>query len=276
MLPRSRSNPASISGQLLAGAVSAPMRMPVGVWNVRIIKRSLHALTIVAALASALWLPLVSASAYSLTPSAPEAGDSSSLEPAGWEEPELELGAATRQNVSLRFNEREELASPLVEMEVRGRGAVDVPGGRATFEFEVEAEPRGRDFKMRDDQPVASPPTEFKVEGHLQYHDRAIGANLRSTQILTLTIVGNTATFSGTCRNNGISCTFRVETQDNGEPGRGRDTFFISINNAVPRGGVLREGNIEIGDDRDGHGRGGGDRDGDDRGRDDRGGGDRR
>ena len=60
-------------------------------------------------------------------------------------------------------------------------------------------------------------------------------------------IAGNTATFHGTCTNNGAPCTFTVNVTDNGEPGT-NDSFNITVN-AGPTEGAgekLRSGNIQI------------------------------
>jgi hypothetical protein len=47
-------------------------------------------------------------------------------------------------------------------------------------------------------------------------------AKIHSIMFTTFTISGNTATFSGTCTNNGAPCTFSVMVQDNGEPSAAR------------------------------------------------------
>jgi hypothetical protein len=54
-----------------------------------------------------------------------------------------------------------------------------------------------------------------------------------------------TATFAGTCVNNGAPCTFTVSVTDSGEPGN-TDTFSISVSGAPAEGGTLRSGNIQI------------------------------
>ena len=84
------------------------------------------------------------------------------------------------------------------------------------------------------------------VKGHLNYQNKATGEHVKSVQITDLQIVGNTATFSGTCTNNGAPCTFQVSVQDNGNPGRGKDTFQISGFGIVANGGTLSGGNIKI------------------------------
>jgi hypothetical protein len=111
---------------------------------------------------------------------------------------------------------------------VTGGGSIDVTGGIGTFGFIVQA------------QSTSGP-----ISGNLQYHNHASGAKVTSVTFTSLVIAGNTATFGGTCTNNGVPCTFSVMVQDNGEPGT-NDSFTISINAGPPEGGTLRSGNIQI------------------------------
>jgi len=111
---------------------------------------------------------------------------------------------------------------------VTGGGTVDVTGGIANFGFIVQA------------QSSSGP-----IGGDLQYVNHASGAKIHSVAFTTFTVSGNTATFSGTCTNNGAPCTFNVTVQDNDQP-PGPDSFVISINGGPPEGGTLRSGDIEI------------------------------
>jgi hypothetical protein len=111
---------------------------------------------------------------------------------------------------------------------VTGGGTVNVAGGIANFGFIVQAQS-----------------STGQISGDLQYVNHASGAKVHSLTFTTLVISGNTATFSGTCTNNGAPCTFSVMVQDNGEPGT-NDVFTISINGGPPEGGTLRSGNIQI------------------------------
>ena len=61
--------------------------------------------------------------------------------------------------------------------------------------------------------------------------------------------VANTATFEGSALVNGAPTTYRIEVQDNGEPGIGHDTFSISTDSGYVRSGVLTEGDIQVHDD---------------------------
>ncbi|TMA71514.1 MAG: Ig-like domain repeat protein [Deltaproteobacteria bacterium] len=120
---------------------------------------------------------------------------------------------------------------------VTGGGQVDLDGGgRASFGFVVQRQTIGG-----------------LATGELEYHNHANRVNVHSLGMLTLLIVDNTATFTGSCRvNNTTPCTFTVTVQDNGEPGsRGpnKDKFSITVF-ATPAEMVtlrdLRAGNIKI------------------------------
>ena len=112
---------------------------------------------------------------------------------------------------------------------VTGGGTVDVPGGIANFGFIVQARS-----------------TSGPIGGDLQYVNHASGAKVHSMMFDSFVITGNTATFGGTCTNNGVLCTFTVNVKDDDQPG-GQDSFTVSINgDQPPEGGSLRDGDIEI------------------------------
>ena len=110
---------------------------------------------------------------------------------------------------------------------VTGGGTIDVVGGIGTFSFIIQRASTG------------------ELGGQLQYFNHASGAQVKSETYTSLTIVGNTATFDGTCTVNGTPCTFTVNVTDNGEPGT-TDTFTISVSGGPTEGGILRSGNILI------------------------------
>jgi hypothetical protein len=83
------------------------------------------------------------------------------------------------------------VAPPLITAgKVTGGGTINVSNGSANFGFIVYAD-------------SASGP----IGGNLQYVNKVSGAKVRSVTFTTLMISGNTATFGGTCTNNGASCT---------------------------------------------------------------------
>jgi hypothetical protein len=111
---------------------------------------------------------------------------------------------------------------------VTGGGTINVTGGIGNFSFIVQS------------QSTTGP-----VTGDLQFNNHASGDTVQSVTFTSLTISGNTATFSGICTNNGVPCTFTVNVTDNGEPGT-NDSFTISISGGPAQGGTLRSGNIQI------------------------------
>ena len=66
------------------------------------------------------------------------------------------------------------------------------------------------------------------MKGKLGYRDKTAGIKVKSVTIQTLTITGNVATFSGTCKKNGNPCTFTATVTDNGKPGT-NDRFQLSV-----------------------------------------------
>src|SRR5439155_19054948 len=93
-----------------------------------------------------------------------------------------------------------------------GGGTIAVPDGNASFGFNVQRKT-----------------TNGPVSGQLEFNDHAKKLTVHSTSIDSLTVSGNTATFSGSCQESQkgspkSSCTFTVTVQDNGKSG---DTFRI-------------------------------------------------
>jgi VCBS repeat-containing protein len=111
---------------------------------------------------------------------------------------------------------------------VTGGGQISVPGGAASFGFDARRDTTGG-----------------PVKGQLEYQNHARSLNVHSTSITALAISGNTARFAGTCTKNGVSCTFTVTVQDNGEPGS-NDTFTIEVSGEPAEGGRIASGNIQI------------------------------
>src|SRR5437016_2944333 len=123
------------------------------------------------------------------------------------------------------------LPPPPTVGKVTGGGTVDVPGpGIANFGFIVQARS-----------------TSGPIGGDLQYVNHASGAKVHSVMFDSFVITGNTATFGGTCTNNGVPCTFEVHVTDNGEPGT-NDSFNITVDAGPTEGAneTLRSGNVLI------------------------------
>ena len=123
---------------------------------------------------------------------------------------------------------------------ITGGGSVD--SGVRNFGFVVQPNAQGPGFK-----------------GNLEFQDKsANNINLHSTSITLISVFANKGMFQGTATRNGVSgFRFRVDVEDNGEPGAGVDKFRIQIsgpggfgydsNNFATKGGLLdKGGNIQI------------------------------
>jgi len=83
--------------------------------------------------------------------------------------------------------------------------------------------------------------------GHLLYIDHGTGMKVKGTGVTAYT-VGATATtrhIEGTDEIGGFQGRYAVDAADNGEPGRGVDTFDINLSN-YQAGGLLAGGNIQL------------------------------
>jgi len=104
-------------------------------------------------------------------------------------------------------------------------GWIQVPGGKATFGLTAKGNP----------------------SGHLTYQDHALDRTVKSTAITSVAVTGNCARILGTATVNGTpGFGFEVDVCDNGEPGKGADTFSILMNDGYSRAGTLDGGNVQI------------------------------
>ena len=102
----------------------------------------------------------------------------------------------------------------------------------------------------------AQPGSNNGFKGNLNYTDKTNNIDLKSTSITFVSILSDNAhaTFNGTATVNGTpGYTFRVDMEDNGEPGNGVDRFRIRLsgpttydsNAFAANGGLLTSGNIQ-------------------------------
>jgi len=84
--------------------------------------------------------------------------------------------------------------------------------------------------------------------GHLQYIDHGTGLKVKGTGVTAYTVTGPTTRhIEGTADIGGTSgYTYKVDVADNGEPGRGSDTFTIQLSNSYAASGTLGGGNIQL------------------------------
>lgn len=85
-----------------------------------------------------------------------------------------------------------------------------------------------------------------RASGHLNFLDRAAGLHVRSVEITSVVCTGSKATIRGTAATGTGTEQFRVDVDDQGEPGKD-DTFSLQL---LPSGytaaGTLRGGNIQV------------------------------
>ncbi len=120
---------------------------------------------------------------------------------------------------------------PVVKKDfVTGGGFINKDGSKANFGFVAG-------FK----------PGKTIVSGQLNYIDHSTGMHVKSESVTGYGGSGVTRTFSGTASVNGAgSFAFSVTVSDNGEPGKGIDTFSISLSNGYSASGTLAGGNIQL------------------------------
>ena len=108
-----------------------------------------------------------------------------------------------------------------------GGGNIEVGGNRIAFGFTA----RSRDYGF---------------QGSCNVIDQAAGVMLHCTDAIALVISGNAATVFGNATINGVPTTYRIDAVDNGEPGRGVDTFSITTATGYSRSGALTGGNVQV------------------------------
>jgi hypothetical protein len=129
------------------------------------------------------------------------------------------------------FEESFDLSNGVVpvspEGKVTGGGWVLQGLDRVSFGFEAQALPKG-------------------LHGTCSVIDHVTKTHVRCLTVNQLSVVGTHASFSGQAVVNGTQTTYRIEVDDNGEPGRLVDTFTIVTGTGFTAGGPLMGGNIQI------------------------------
>jgi hypothetical protein len=107
-----------------------------------------------------------------------------------------------------------------------GLGQIDSFGSRLLFDF------------------TASSTDDGTISGHCRVVGRAI--RMRCNDVTQYFQSGNRASFSGTAEVSGSPDTYRIEVQDNADPGAGADTFTITTSSGFSATGVLTHGDIQV------------------------------
>ena len=83
--------------------------------------------------------------------------------------------------------------------------------------------------------------------GHLQYLDHNTGLKVHGTGVTAYAVTGPTSRhIEGTADINGAAGTYKTDVADNGEPGRGVDTFAITLSTGYTASNTLGGGNIQL------------------------------
>jgi hypothetical protein len=86
------------------------------------------------------------------------------------------------------------------------------------------------------------------VKAQCSVSDRSSGVEIKCLNATLLSQTATHATFVGTARVNGVDMGYRIDVDDLGEPGVGRDTFTIQTESGFTASGVLAGGNVQIHD----------------------------
>jgi YVTN family beta-propeller protein len=84
------------------------------------------------------------------------------------------------------------------------------------------------------------------IRGECTLVDPSTRTKVKCLDATTLVRSGAHATFFGNATLNGTSTKYRIDIDDLGEPGRGRDTFKLQVSSGYTVGGTLVSGNIQI------------------------------
>jgi hypothetical protein len=87
---------------------------------------------------------------------------------------------------------------------------------------------------------------ERKLKGHCNVIDKAADVHVKCLDVTSLVQVGTHATVLGNATINGAATTYRIDIDDLGEPGAGRDVFTIVTGDGYTAGGVLVRGNVQV------------------------------
>jgi len=82
-------------------------------------------------------------------------------------------------------------------------------------------------------------------QGECNVVDRDADVHVRCTTVTSLVQTGNHVTFFGGGTVNGAPMTYRIDVDDNGEPGTG-DRFTITTSAGYSTGGLLLNGNVQV------------------------------
>ena len=84
------------------------------------------------------------------------------------------------------------------------------------------------------------------VKGNCNVIDHGTGQHVKCLNVTALVQTPTHATFFGEATVDGVATNYRIDVDDLGEPGGGRDTFKIQTDSGFAAAGVLTRGNVQI------------------------------
>jgi hypothetical protein len=84
------------------------------------------------------------------------------------------------------------------------------------------------------------------AKGTCRVVDQATGRTIKCLDVTSLVVSGNHATFYGNATDDGVQTTYRIDVVDDGEPGRGKDTFSVTTASGYSATGTLTSGNLQV------------------------------
>jgi len=110
---------------------------------------------------------------------------------------------------------------------VTGGGQIVVAGHPVTFSLTAKSDSGGQ-------------------KGECTVLDHATSRMIKCLDVTALVQAGNEATIYGDATDNGLPTTYVIHVVDNGDAGRGQDTFSISTTSGFSASGTLTAGNIQV------------------------------
>jgi hypothetical protein len=110
---------------------------------------------------------------------------------------------------------------------VTGGGEIRVAGDKINFDVDAKSDDKG-------------------VKGHCNVEDHDTKRRIKCTDVTAVVVSGNEADIYGNATDNGVATTYVIHVVDNGDPGKGNDTFSITTASGYSASGTLTAGNIKI------------------------------
>jgi hypothetical protein len=110
--------------------------------------------------------------------------------------------------------------------QITGGGQIDVAGDVISFGFNAKSN--------------------GGLKGECTLVDHETRQQIKCTSVTSLVQSSNEATIFGDATVDGVATTYRIHVVDNGEPGRGFDTFSITTASGYSASGTLTGGNIQV------------------------------